>query len=118
MALKLLFESGCSRQVIDHCKAVSDLAVKLARICSKKEIIVDIKLVEVGALLHDIGRSKTHDINHAVIGSQIANSLNLPKSIVSIIECHIGGGIDADEARKLGLPAKDYIPLTLEEKII
>ncbi len=117
-ALKLLSESGCSKKVIAHCKAVSDLAVKFAKACENNGSNVDVKLVEVGALLHDIGRSKTHDINHVIIGMEIAKSLNLPESIISIIGHHAGGGITADEAEKLGWPVKDYLPTTLEEKIV
>ena len=118
MALKLLSRSGCSSSVIAHCKTVSTLAVQIAKTCEKKGLNVDIKLVQVGALLHDIGRSKTHDVNHVVVGAEIARSLNLPESIVSIIERHAGGGITVDEARKLGWPAKSYLPQTLEEKIV
>ena len=117
-AIEILNQIGCSKKVIAHCKAVSSLSVNFAKEFKKKGFKVNIKLVESGALLHDIGRSKTHDINHAIIGSQIAMSLNLPKSIVAIIECHIGGGIASDEAKKLGLPVKDYFPETLEEKIV
>jgi len=118
MALSFLSDVGCSEQVIAHCKAVSVLAVRFARVCESKGLPVDVDLVEVGALLHDIGRSKTHDVSHAVVGVEIAKSLNLPEPIVSIIECHIGGGIGADEAKKLGLPVKDYVPATLEEKLV
>ncbi len=117
-ALKLLSESGCSKRVIAHCKAVSALAVKFANACKKRGFDVDVELVEVGALLHDIGRSKTHNVNHAIVGVEIAKSLNLPESIVSIIEHHVGGGITADEAKTLGWPVKDYLPATLEEKIV
>ena len=118
MALRLLSESGCSNRVIAHCKAVSALAVKFAEACEKKGLSVDVDLVEVGALLHDIGRSKTHGVNHAIVGVEIAESLNLPESIVSIIERHVGGGITADEAKELGWPVKDYFPTTLEEKLV
>jgi uncharacterized protein len=118
MALRLLSESGCSKRVIAHCKAVSALAVKFAEACEKKGLDVDVDLVEVGALLHDIGRSKTHGVNHVIVGVEIAKSLNLPESIVSIIECHVGGGITAEEAKELGWPVKDYLPKTLEEKLV
>jgi len=35
-----------------------------------------------------------------------------------IIERHIGAGILKDEAAGLGLPERDYVPETLEEKIV
>jgi uncharacterized protein len=117
-ALKLLSESGCSKKVIAHCKAVSSLAVKFANYCKQRGLKVDVELVEVGALLHDIGRSKTHNVNHGIVGVEIAKSLNLPQSIISIIAHHVGGGITSEEAKKLGWPVKDYLPTTLEEKIV
>jgi len=118
MALKLLSQSGCSNKIIEHCKAVSALAVQIAKACKKKGLNVNIKLVQVGALLHDIGRSKTHSVDHVVVGAEIARSLNLPKSVVSIIERHAGGGITINEARRLGWPVKSYLPQTPEEKIV
>jgi uncharacterized protein len=118
MALKLLSESGCSKRVIAHCKAVSSLAVKFANSCKQKGLKVNVELVEVGALLHDIGRSKTHNVNHGIVGVEIAKSLNLSQSIISIIAHHVGGGITAKEAEKLGWPVKNYLPTTLEEKIV
>jgi uncharacterized protein (TIGR00295 family) len=111
--IELLRKSGCSKVVINHCKAVRDVAVKIA-----EKANADVKLVEASALLHDIGRSKTHGIRHAVEGVKIAKMLGLPEKIVKIIERHIGGGLPAEEAKKLGLPAKDFIPETLEEKIV
>ena len=111
--IKLLKENGCSKEVIKHCKAVRDIAVKIA-----EKANADMKLVEASALLHDIGRSKTHGIRHGVEGAKIARNLGLPESIIKIIERHLGAGLPADEAKKLGLPAKDYMPETLEEKIV
>lgn len=118
MALKLLSESGCSRRVINHCKAVERVATRIAEACKKRGLNVDEKLVRVGALLHDIGRSKTHSVHHAIIGAEIARSLNLPEALISIIERHVGGGITAEEAERLGWPVKSYVPETLEEKIV
>jgi len=111
--LELLKKAGCSDNVVRHCKAVRDVALEIA-----KRTDADVKLVEAGALLHDIGRSKTHDIFHAIEGAKIAQKLGLPQSIINIIERHIGAGISKEEAKKLGLPPKDYIPKTLEEKIV
>lgn len=104
--------------VIEHCLTVSNLASKLSMELKKKGVEVDLKLVKVGALLHDIGRSQTHSIRHAIVGAEIARTYNLPISIIRIIERHIGSGIPACEAKELGLPIRDFIPETLEEKII
>jgi len=111
--LQLLKEAGCSDEVINHCKAVRKVAVRIA-----KKAHANIQLVEAGALLHDIGRSKTQGIMHGVEGAKIATQLGLPDSIVNIIERHLGAGIPKDEAIILGLPAKDYMPMSLEEKIV
>ncbi len=111
--LGLLEERGCSKAVISHCKAVRDVAVRMA-----KKTDANVELVEAGALLHDIGRSRTHGIFHAIEGGKIAKQLGLSDRIVKIIERHIGAGLSAGVAKKLGLPPKDYIPKTLEEKIV
>ena len=111
--LKLLTKLGCTQEVISHCTAVRDVALRIA-----KKTNANIKLVEAGALLHDIGRSKTHGIKHAVHGAKIARKLGLCEEIINIIERHIGAGLSAKEAKNLGLPVKDYIPETLEEKIV
>lgn len=117
-ALQFLRQSGCLRNVIKHCEAVADLAVEIANACKERGLEVDSELVEIGALLHDIGRAKTHSVHHAVIGAEIAESLGLPETVISIIKRHVGGGITAKEAKKLGWPMDIYVPQTLEEKIV
>ena len=102
-----------------HCEAVAKLAVETAEAFQKKGLDVDVALVEIGALLHDIGRSKTHTVDHAIVGAEIVKSAGLPDPVVSILKRHVGGGITGEEAKKLGWPTDDvYIPLTLEEKIV
>ena len=117
-ALKILKASGCSPEVIRHCKAVSNLAVQIAWNCKRNGIDVDIDLVRIGALLHDIGRSKTHSVHHPIVGARIARSFKLPEQIIRIIKRHLGGGLTAEEASKLGWPKEDYLPETIEEKIV
>ncbi|MEM2914674.1 MAG: TIGR00295 family protein [Candidatus Bathyarchaeia archaeon] len=117
-AIKILRETGCSSEVIKHCKAVAKLAVRIAKKCIKNGVDINIQLVHVGALLHDIGRSQTHSVHHGVVGAEIAQLFDLPPPIISIIERHIGGGITNEEASKLGWPSKSYMPETFEEKII
>lgn len=117
-AIRLLSENHCSANVVAHCKAVAKLAVETAFICRKKGFEVDINLVEIGALLHDLGRAKTHSVNHVVVGAEIAESAALPESVVRIIRRHMGGGITLTEAQALGWPKADYVPRSLEEKIV
>ena len=78
----------------------------------------DMELVIAGALLHDIGRSRDHTIMHANAGADMAERLGLPKELVNIIRKHIGAGVDAIDAREMGLPDRDYIPRTIEERIV
>ena len=117
-AIQFLQENNCPTKVIAHAKAVSKVAVETAITCQKKGLKVDVALVEIGALLHDVGRSRTHTVNHVVAGAKIAKDKGLPDSVVAIIERHVGGGITEAEAKKLGWPTSNYIPATLEEKIV
>jgi uncharacterized protein len=117
-ALNYLRKVGCRNNLIQHCEAVTDLAVEIAEECRKRGLSVNLELVEIGGLLHDIGRSRTHSVHHAIVGADIARSLGLPEAVISVIERHVGGGISASEARKLGWPRGMYIPQTLEEKIV
>lgn len=116
--IQFLHESRCSRNVIKHCEKVAELSVEIAKECKEKGINVDLKLVEIGALLHDIGRSKTHSVHHAVVGAKIAKSFGLPEPVMLIIKRHVGGGITAKEAKMLGWPKDIYVPQTMEEKIV
>ena len=117
-AIIILEKVDCSQLVIQHCIAVSHVAVNLTKKLQAKGVEVDLVLVEIGSLLHDIGRSKTHTVQHAFLGSQIVASFNLSESLIKIVERHLGSGIPSEEALKLGLPNRDFIPQTLEEKIV
>ncbi len=117
-ALGLLVKTGCSKRVVEHCKTVSKFSVKVAGAFKEKGVSINIQLVEIGGLLHDIGRSKTHTVDHGFIGGEIARSLALPQSVVKVIERHVGGGIPMEEAKRLGWPVRNYLPLTWEEKIV
>ena len=110
----MLEKEHTPENVIDHCKAVYKKAMKIAANFND----VDEDLIRKGALLHDIGRSRTHGITHAVEGVKIAERYGYDEDVLNIIERHIGAGITESEAEKLGLPKKSYVPQTFEEKIV
>jgi uncharacterized protein len=112
---EILIQAGCSADVVAHSIVVSQLALSFAE---RAMVTLDRELVQQGGLFHDIGRSRTHGIEHALAGVEIAKKLGFSDRLVRIIERHIGAGISEEEAVKLGLPKKDYIPLTPEEKIV
>lgn len=113
-ALELLREEKVPEHVIAHSEAVAREALKIA---DKLLVPVDKHLVEVGALLHDIGRAQTNAIDHGHIGAIILRSHGLEKE-AKIAERHLGAGIPKKEAEKLGLPARDFVPETIEEKVV
>jgi tRNA (cytidine56-2'-O)-methyltransferase len=111
--IEILRKAGCDEKVVEHCVAVNRLAVRIAKLC-----FADVELVNVASMLHDIGRSKSHAINHGIEGARILEELGLPNEVVLIVEKHIGAGLDPEEVKRLGLPEGDYVPNTLEEKIV
>jgi uncharacterized protein len=112
-ALALLKKYNVNQRVMEHAVAVHDYAMEIAA-----AVECDRELVEVGSLLHDIGRAKSHGIDHAVIGAEMLKKEGVDGRIINIVERHIGAGLTAREAKKLGLPPKDYVPKTIEEKIV
>lgn len=112
--IEILRKEKTPENVIDHSVAVCKKALEIAENFphANKDII------KKGALLHDIGRSRTHDITHAIEGCKIARNYGYSEEILNIIERHIGAGITKEEASKLNLPEKSYVPQSLEEKIV
>lgn len=109
---------GVSRSVMKHTSEVHRLGMEFIKRSSIPEEEVDLKLLEAGLLLHDIGRTRTHSIRHITVGESIVKDLGLDERIAGMVLNHGGGGIPADEAVSLGLPSIDMVPRTLEEKIV
>ena len=117
--ITILKDFNCPFYIIEHSMAVSNKAQDMAsNFMDKTGSSIDMEQIETGALLHDIGRTKTHTIKHAIEGAEILKSLNFPENIIKITIKHIGAGIPPNEAKILGLPPGDYMPHTLEEKIV
>jgi len=116
IAFELLKILKVPYQVRRHSLKVSEKALELAEKITKNNI--NLELVEIGALLHDVGRSKTHGFKHGIIGGKILRERGFPKELARICETHILGGLDKEDAKQVGLPERDFLPQTLEEKII
>jgi tRNA (cytidine56-2'-O)-methyltransferase len=82
--IEILRSQGAPDRVIKHVCKVMVLAVAIAERCG-----ADVELVRAGGLLHDVGRTRTHGIRHAVEGAAIARSLGLPERLVLVIQKHI-----------------------------
>jgi len=102
---------------VRHCLAVERKALELARRARERGVRVDLELVSLGALLHDVGRSVTHGVGHGVEGGRILREEGLPE-LARFAENHVGAGIPREEAKELGLPDRDFLPTTVEEKLV
>ncbi|QLH75015.1 MAG: HDIG domain-containing protein [Methanomassiliicoccales archaeon] len=111
--LEILREEGCSDKVVRHVCVVNTVAMTIAKACN-----ADLELVNAGSWLHDIGRSRTHGVRHVSEGVAIAKARGLPERLIRIISTHVAAGFTKEEAEGIGLPPGDYMPSTLEEKIV
>ncbi len=113
--IEILRKAGVSEDDIQHCIKVAQKALEIA---ARTNAEISMELVDRGALFHDLGKARTHDMDHGKIGAEIGRDLGLPKEIIDIMEKHIRGGLTEGEARELNLPVKDYTLRKLEERIV
>jgi uncharacterized protein len=101
-----------------HSLTVARLAGVIADALAAAGIAVDPALARTGGLLHDIGRSVTHDgIMHCWEGYQLLLAQGQP-TLARFCIVHSSGGMTARDATSVGLPAEDYRPHTWEEKAV
>ena len=111
-----------------HCRIVSDIAVQLAE---KSRANVDIELVKVGCLLHDIGVYPLFDkngvetdtgkyITHGIRGEGILKNEGYSETIQRFASHHTGAGITKEQiiANNLPLPHEDFLAETPEEELV
>jgi uncharacterized protein len=116
-ASELLAEYGDGDAWTRHCLAVAEAAARVGRILAETRAI-DAAFLWSAALLHDIGRYKTHDpILHGVEGYKLLARLGHARE-AQVCAAHILFGLHAAEAAQWGLPERDFLPRTIEEKII
>jgi uncharacterized protein len=114
--MSVLRTAGMSEDDITHSVHVAEKALEISRRIGG--IAIDQEFVGRGALFHDLGKTKTHEMEHGRIGAEIGKRIGLPDDITAVMEKHIRGGLTEPEARELGLPVKDYTLRKLEERIV
>ncbi len=106
-------------KVKKHCIKVAEVALKIAERIKERGHDVDVDSVKKAALLHDIGRSITHDIDHFIHSGKIVRKEGFGEKIARIVERHFLCGITKDDAKRLNLKVYgDFMPETIEEKIV
>ena len=115
-ALQIMRQLGLRGNIVQHEQSVMRKARNMAH--NITTVPVNMELVKIGALMHDIGRTRTHDMNHGIIGGAILRDLGFSDELARIAEVHSMAGLTAAEAQQFGLPAKDYLPETIEEKLV
>ena len=117
-AIALHRKYGSDERIVRHCMTVATVAKTLAEEFERRGQRVDLAAVTAGALLHDIGRSQTQTVRHGVEGAEMVEREGADRKVVEIVRRHVGAGISREEAKKLGLPDLDFVPRSLEERIV
>jgi len=130
---QILFEhyppdSPLAHTLLRHSEQVRDKALEVARTVA--HLNPDRAFITEAAMLHDIGiyrtaaaalgcRGNAPYICHGIIGRRILEEYGLADHAL-VCERHVGVGISEQEirTRSLPLPARDMLPVSLEETII
>ncbi len=82
---QLRFRTSYGQNVLDHLVECSHLAALMA-----EELGASVETVRRGALLHDIGKAVTHEIEgpHALVGAKIARRRGESEAVAHAMEAH------------------------------
>ena len=111
-----------------HARAVADWALEMA--ARHPELNIDTQFVEEAAMLHDLGIFLTDAprihcygtesyLCHGYLGAELLRAEGYPLH-ARVCERHTGTGLTKEQiiANGWDLPHRDFIPETLEEKLI
>jgi ribonuclease Y len=84
---RLQFRTSYGQNVLKHLVESAHIAAAIA-----SELGIDPTIPKRGALLHDIGKAVTHEVegSHAIIGAEIARRMKEAPEVVHCIETHHG----------------------------
>ena len=88
----LMIRQAVSQNVIDHCRAVADLANRMATSLNAAGCKLDIERVDCAARVHDLARGCPH---HAGEGARILREMGFPR-IADIVAVHMDYPVKKD----------------------
>ena len=113
---------------VPHVVLVTQLALRIGRRLNLTS--EQLQFIEEASMLHDIGICKVNApgigcfgdapyIQHGILGRKILDKEGLPQHAL-VCERHTGVGITKEEIvrEELELPHEDFVPVSIEEKII
>jgi ribonuclease Y len=82
---RLKYRTSYGQNVLRHLVESAHIAAALSA-----ELGIDPEIPKRGALMHDIGKALTHEVegSHALIGAELARRLKEPEEVVHAIEAH------------------------------
>lgn len=124
-------QPGLFERVWEHCQVVGEIALACAK---KLNEPVDVELLRAAALLHDVGSYPFFDRNgqasgksfyaiHGILGAKIVLDEGFDPRLAQMIETHVLMGLTKEEivhptGRHWPLPARDYVPQTIEAELL
>ena len=129
-------DTPLKRLLLAHSRQVCAKALAILDLPANRELALDREVVRIGALLHDVGIGRCHApgilctgdlpyLAHGIAGAELLRSYGETHELdlepfARIAERHTGSGLTAEEitAGALPLPPRDFLPETLEEKLI
>ena len=124
--------SEASRILVIHSVLVTQKARAIAfdYLCKRPNAALDLDFLTEAGMLHDVGIKFCHApeifcegtepyVRHGILGQELLESEGLPRHAL-VCARHTGSGITREDVRSqcLPLPEADYVPVSLEEKIL
>lgn len=137
-AERFLSDIECPAEIVEHSRLIAAKAQRIGEQAARAGVTVDTRLVTVGALLHDCGQ--------VLLGRDAGEPLQLIECCLihsrrmversdlgdaefrailgPLVESHVGPGLAADDIRRINeaqgtsIPVRDYLPQTLEARIL
>ncbi|HME54789.1 MAG TPA: HDIG domain-containing protein [Candidatus Lokiarchaeia archaeon] len=126
MIFTLMSDLGLPEGIKEHCIVVKEIALDIVKQIKQRnpQADIDADVVEAGALLHDIGRTKSHGVDHGYRGYMLMREASIDERVARCALVHVLGGFDKEDIKhEFPAEARDEIkislmPKNIEEKIV